>query len=373
MKNFFALRACGERLFSARTKVRPISTHRRRELLCGLTMLAGILLVFHAESLSAITFPPTATVPKNAVNFLGLNQYVEVANPTDFNLTGPMTVEAWVNVSTFDKSFQTIVSKGEAWGLVRSGSTSRISFRTRNGGTFHEVISTNNLTLNVWHHLVGVYDGTNKVLYIDGVFNASAPYALAIDTTTFFLNFGNNSEAANRNFKGQLDTVRVWSLARTLPQILADIDRDLRGNEAGLLGEWRFNEATGNVAVDSSLGQRNGTLFNMVDTDRVNGILFRPPPPVATIAKNAIRFDGDDRQFVASEPQFETGFDLPGTNLTLEAWVNITAFDKPSQGILTKGESWGITRAGNTSKVVFHKLQHFAVVERFSSRGRWQC
>src|SRR5678816_2935981 len=104
MKNFFALRACGERLFSARTKVRPISTHRRRELLCGLTMLAGILLVFHAESLSAITFPPTATVPKNAVNFLGLNQYVEVANPTDFNLTGPMTVEAWVNVSTFDKS-----------------------------------------------------------------------------------------------------------------------------------------------------------------------------------------------------------------------------------------------------------------------------
>src|SRR5262245_55887179 len=138
MKNLFALRSGGERIFPARTEFQPISTHRRTGSPGGLALLAGPLLMFHAGSLSAITFPPTATVPKNAVNFLGLNQYVEVANPTDFNLTGPMTVEAWVNVSTFDKSYQTIVSKGEAWGLVRSGSTGRISFRTRNAGIFHE-------------------------------------------------------------------------------------------------------------------------------------------------------------------------------------------------------------------------------------------
>jgi hypothetical protein len=331
-----------------------IPLHRNPATPFKALMLGTIWLMVHAASLSAITFPPTATVPKSALRFLGANQYVEVANPVVFNLPTALTVEAWVNVSTFDKSYQAIVTKGDAWGLVRSGSTGRISFRTRSAGTFHEVISAANLANNVWVHIAGVYDGTNKFLYINGVLSASAPYSSVIDSTTFPLQFGNNAEAANRLFKGQLDTVRVWSTARTLPQIWADIDRDLRGNEAGLLGEWRFNEASGNTALDSSTGLRHGTLFNMVDADRVDGIQFRPPPPLATLARNAIRFEGDERQFVAVESQFENQFDLSGTALTLEAWVNITAFDKPSQAIISKGESWAITRSGNTSKVAFH-------------------
>ncbi|MCI0541316.1 MAG: hypothetical protein L0Z50_39455, partial [Verrucomicrobiales bacterium] len=79
--------------------------------------------------------------------------------------------------------------------------------------------------------------------------------------------------------KGQLDTVRIWSVARTLPQILADIDRDLKGNESGLRGEWRFNEAMGSAALDSSVAQRNGTLI--IYGGNRSGQWYRVPPASA--------------------------------------------------------------------------------------------
>src|SRR5262245_16915907 len=75
-----------------------------------LLLFSGLL--FGVINLEAITFPPTATVPKNALRFLGLNQYVEVPNSIDFNGSTTLTVEAWVNVTTFDKAYQAIVTKG---------------------------------------------------------------------------------------------------------------------------------------------------------------------------------------------------------------------------------------------------------------------
>ena len=63
------------------------------------------------------------------------------------------------------------------------------------------------------------------------------------------------------HFNGQIDEVRIWNVA--LSQ--ADIDKlrfqRLTGSEPALAGYWRFDDASGSTAADSSPYGRSGTLI----------------------------------------------------------------------------------------------------------------
>ncbi|MEN6317089.1 MAG: S-layer homology domain-containing protein [Clostridiaceae bacterium] len=60
-------------------------------------------------------------------------------------------------------------------------------------------------------------------------------------------------------FDGKISDVRFWNIARTGEDIKRDKDRVLNGNETGLVGYWKLNEASGD-AIDSSTTHNNGTL-----------------------------------------------------------------------------------------------------------------
>lgn len=60
-------------------------------------------------------------------------------------------------------------------------------------------------------------------------------------------------------FDGRIADVRFWNIARTGEDIKRDKDKVLTGNETGLAGYWKLNEASGD-AVDSSTTSNNGTL-----------------------------------------------------------------------------------------------------------------
>ena len=51
-------------------------------------------------------------------------------------------------------------------------------------------------------------------------------------------------------FKGYLDEIRLWSVARTQAEILQNISHHLRGDEPGLAAYWNFNEGEGQVFHD---------------------------------------------------------------------------------------------------------------------------
>lgn len=337
------------------------------------TLVSVITWVTSGTSSLAITFPPTATEPTGALRFSGSGQYVAVTESAAFDLTSSLTIETWVKVAAFDTTDQAFLAKGDAWGLYRNGSSRRISFRTKSGTTVHNLPSTFDLVTGRWYHIAAVYDGSTKFLYIDGELNTSAPYTGTINISSLPLWLGGSAAASNKLFNGTLDEVRVWSVPRSLTEIRTDIDRQLRPEAVGIRGEWRFDESSGLTALDSSLALRHGTLVDMTDGARVLGILHRPAPPVAEVSKNALRFDGDDRQFVVTPGMLEPDFDL--TTLTLEAWINIGAFDQPWQAIVTKGEGWGLTRYGDTRKLAFRTFDGTSVHDLASNAelllNRW--
>ena len=61
-------------------------------------------------------------------------------------------------------------------------------------------------------------------------------------------------------FAGVVDEVRIWNVARTAAQIAAAKNTEITGAQAGLMGRWGLNEASGSTATDTSGNGITGTL-----------------------------------------------------------------------------------------------------------------
>ncbi|MGQ3685877.1 MAG: LamG domain-containing protein, partial [Candidatus Loosdrechtia sp.] len=70
------------------------------------------------------------------------------------------------------------------------------------------------LSLNAWHHLVGVYNGSTLKLYVNGTEVNSIAASGSLDTSTYPLRIGTRAvDPVNRYFKGSIDEVRVYNRA----------------------------------------------------------------------------------------------------------------------------------------------------------------
>ncbi len=317
-----------------RTTARLISFFQHQPML----QLAVVILFLTAG------VQPLAAVDK-ALNFdsAAVKPLVEI-DGTNFALTESITVEAWIWFRqqpvtvppTFPPKWQGIVTKGnDAWGLTRYLNTNRVAFRTYKDGQNFDLVAPADLAPERWYHVAGVYDGANKLLYIDGELRATAIFNGPIASNTRNVAIGGNSAVSGRNFVGKIDTVRIWSMARTQDEIAGNMLRRVRGNEERtvlvdgtpvvrrLLGAWRFDEAEGTLtALDSSSTGAHGTLQGtFAFPDREAGLQFGAPPGGNT----ALSFDGIDDHV---EIPFEDAYDFDAA-MTVESWVYI---DGPAFG-----------------------------------------
>ena len=270
---------------------------RSRVSICGcLAVLLSVASLRVAEA-QVPTTPPTATVPLNALRFSGVNtasvpqtgQGVTVPelSPSAFNVEGALTIEAWVNLSSWTKRFQSIITKGDAWGIIRADATSKICFRTEvsgQSGVYDDLLSSADFPLNSWQHVAAVFTGTKKQLFINGVLSAERDFAGPLVGSSFPVVIGGHA-TLDRTLEGTIDSVRLWSVARSVAEISERNLQYLRGNELGLLGDWRFNEAAGAEALDGTPAGYTGTLEvgklvgGVAGTapERVNGLALNPP------------------------------------------------------------------------------------------------
>jgi hypothetical protein len=94
----------------------------------------------------------------------------------------------------------------------------------------------------------GVMDGTMTTTQTSSL---TAPAQILIGADTIDRHF----------FAGLIDEVRLWSVVRTPAQITAMMHQKLAGNEAGLVGYYRFDDGTGTTAIDASPSHANATLM----------------------------------------------------------------------------------------------------------------
>lgn len=155
------------------------------------------------------------------------NDYVSIANESNFDITNEITVAAWIMVNEFNKHWQAIVTKGDsAWRLARTSLDKTLAFHltgitSDNNGTHMNLGVEGNREVEdgQWHHVVGVYDGSKVYLYVDGILDKSLDASGTIATNNYEVRIGENAEQTERYFDGLIDDVAIFDHAFTPEQV----------------------------------------------------------------------------------------------------------------------------------------------------------
>ena len=123
-------------------------------------------------------------------------------------------------------------------------------------------------------HIVGTYDGSDYVIYINGVNDGSTSSGSFTPNTTNNLYIGsrNNNSTADLRLNGQVSYVAIWDSALAVSEVVTlynsgkSLDASANsGNytsSSNLVGYWKLNDGGGTTAIDSSSNSNDGTLTN---------------------------------------------------------------------------------------------------------------
>ena len=124
----------------------------------------------------------------------------------------------------------------------------------------NDLKATIKVSLNEWHHIAATYDSATGIrkIYLDGqkVAEDKSTGPKVITNNDFTIGKTYNQEY----FSGQIDDVRVWNVARTDDQIAVQMNRQLKGNETGLVGYWNLNEGQGTAVQDLTASNKLGVI-----------------------------------------------------------------------------------------------------------------
>ena len=204
----------------------------------------------------------TPAAPGNSIILNGTSGYVAVPDAPSLHISGQaLTVEAWAkreiggdnNPVIVDKYYYRLAFDG-------TGKWQKVIFNLSTTGGGQQLTSNRSLRAGVWNHIAAVYDGSKVKLYINGILDNTLALTGSVYTSSDSLRMGRYYAGSYYYLKGQLDEVRVWSIARDSLQIPNGMSGGLTGSETGLAGYWRFDESSGTTTYDATANGNNGIL-----------------------------------------------------------------------------------------------------------------
>ena len=170
--------------------------------------------------------PTWVTGVKGLALHLGGSDYATCPSNPSLDITGPLTLAAWVRPDTV--ATQYLIKKGTYGGIngyeLSLSSAGKVFFRLNQvaSGNTYRIDSTTSYPADgsTWMHVAGTYDGTTMRLYVNGVLEASVAGPSSIISNKQVLGIGAQSNGISP-FQGALDEVRVWSRSLSAAEIQA--------------------------------------------------------------------------------------------------------------------------------------------------------
>jgi MYXO-CTERM domain-containing protein len=176
--------------------------------------------------------PPVPVGNVRSLSFVatGSTQRVAVNDSLSLRISGPMTVSAWVKPTIDTPSYQKgIIEKWTQGASAIDGYMFRLgwssagnnvpTFTLGNGATQAGAATGTPLTNGQWTHVAGVYDGSNLLLYVNGLSSALTPNTSApTNANTQELHIG--SDYGTNVFTGNIDEARLYNRGLTPSEIL---------------------------------------------------------------------------------------------------------------------------------------------------------
>ena len=251
---------------------------------------------FAAPPGTTVNFNGTTTragVLANTAVQLNGSSGVTLAEHAELDITGTITIEAWVRPASLPNGLGNIVARG-----FSTSPQGEVYLRIANGnyqigswnGTNHvAAVPVPAGDVGTWVHLAGVYDGSAWHLYRNGLLLASSTNPVGAVEVAAGWAVGTTAAGNDRFFTGDIDDIRIWNRPLGPQEITDGMSRRLTGTEAGLAA-YLYMESGALVDHDATPVQAN-----TVGTPRQ----VTSPPPLARLA----------------------GFDIPA-DVSIETWVN---------------------------------------------------
>ena len=170
------------------------------------------------------TWRPTDGRIGGALEFDGEDDCVQIADEVPFRAVDEITVAAWIKVRSFDRTWQTVVAKGEAsWRLARDRDNETLQWCAGSPQENRVVRGKVNVNDGKWHHLVGVSDGDTVSLYVDGVVDQtlSSSGRMRVDDVPVCIGLLGEPGLRGRYWNGWIDEVCIFSYALNAEEVKA--------------------------------------------------------------------------------------------------------------------------------------------------------
>lgn len=202
-----------------------------------------------------------------ALDFDGLNDYVELSDESVFDFTDAITIEAWIKTNSVSGT-QGVVSKNygsncHPYQIRLIDDEIIFGFYSTTIGWQPIQTSGADLQTGVWTHIAVTYDRTSARIYVDGVQKGIGYKSFEIPLNDQPVEIGRTKDVAFEYFNGEIDEVRIWDIARTENEISDNICTNFIGStDPNLVALYKFNECGGTLLTDVK-NNHNGTLINM--------------------------------------------------------------------------------------------------------------
>ncbi len=113
-----------------------------------------------------------------AFSFDGFNDYVEVPDAASLDITGALTIDAWLKVDVIPNTYQTVVLKDSERNraayhpysifLYPNGQLGFFMGDGAHWSSYYGIATPTPLEAGPWYHVAAVYDGDAQIIYING-------------------------------------------------------------------------------------------------------------------------------------------------------------------------------------------------------------
>src|SRR5262249_40165547 len=173
---------------------------------------------------------------RQAFSFDGVDGSVTVPDSANLHITGPLTIDAWVNVTAVNQALnKAILWKGNNLGQDATSSyslfiltTNKFAFEIGNGASAQLVSSTTSASPNIWTHIAAVADGSNLKIYVNGVLENTVAQTITPYSSPFSVVMGGSGLSGNF-LNGLVDEVEIFNRALSQVEIQSIVNAGSAG------------------------------------------------------------------------------------------------------------------------------------------------
>lgn len=256
---------------SSNTSVATIDT---TGLVTGVGAGTSVITYYMSGSCPGYTTHTVSIGTPAGLEFDGSNDYISFAQ--DVSSATQFTYESWIYVKEhqcWERIFD--FGNGTSQNIFLSSSAfceGYLRFAMDIGAGQHVLDAPDAvIPTYTWTHVAVTINGDTARIYVNGSLVATNPsfvYNPSMLGATINNWIGKSAYIADNYFKGRIDEVRLWNVARTAEEINAHMHTPLSGTETGLMVYHKFDQGIvqgsnpGNTTAFAAVSENHATLNN---------------------------------------------------------------------------------------------------------------